>query len=126
MSETLNILIADNNRNIRDLLKREVKMAGHMVKLSKSAEEVISMTGYQCVPFDFIIIDPIFPDINEHVLMKKLLNSKSSLSVIVHTLYPEQFNCWNDSDKLMLIEKQENSMETIRKIVLNEAEYIHE
>jgi DNA-binding NtrC family response regulator len=119
MSETFNILIADNNRNIRDLLKREMKVAGHKVKLSKSAEEVFSIMDYQWVPFDFIIIDPIFPDCNEHVLMKKLLSSRISSSVIVHTLYPEQFNYWNDSDKLMLIEKQENSMETIRKIILN-------
>jgi DNA-binding NtrC family response regulator len=51
MSEIFNILIADNNRNIRDLLKREMKVAGHKVRLSKSAEEVFSIMDYQWVLF---------------------------------------------------------------------------
>jgi len=120
MKKVQNILIADNSRNIRDFLKREMMIAGHSIKLAKNAEEVIFLVHHQKIPFDFIILDPFYPYIDEYVLLERILDPNCSCTIIIHTLYPEQLAEFEKTDKVVLIEKRENSLENILKLILNQ------
>ena len=72
-----NILIADRNPHVRELLKREIALEGYNVFLAKNGAEVMEQVR-SSNRFDLIVIDPDIADLRQSDLIEIL--KKSPLS----------------------------------------------
>ena len=116
MRKKYNILIADRNPHVRELLRREMILEGYRIKLAKTGREVIQYTLGQ-ESFDLLIMDPDFPDTDEWLLLKKLEEHIPALPVVFHS-----FLSGNDKQKDILtsvtfVEKKGRSIDHLKKIV---------
>ncbi len=66
MGKAWNILIADRNRHVRDLLRRELAAEGYTVQEARDGHEVwLRLTGPE--PPDVLILDPDIPYLEDLV-----------------------------------------------------------
>ncbi len=116
MKKTITILVADRNRHVRELLKRELAEAGYRILLAKTALEV-SDTIYQQNPPDLLILDPDLPD-DENIHSLKLLPEKApSLPIILHMHAADTTIDTSEIKSVGFVEKNGNSIEHVKKIV---------
>ena len=84
MNMDFTLLIADRNRNVRNLLQREMTSAGYRVCLAENAHEIIKWAFHQD-PLDLIILDPDLPDGDDSRILDVVLDRIPAVPVIVHT-----------------------------------------
>ena len=116
MKEKYNILIADRNPHVRELLRREMTLEGYQVQLAKTGREVLNYTLKQD-SFDLLILDPDLPDTDESFLLKKLGERIQPLPVVVHSFLSENSGQQNDSRTVIFVEKRGSSVDHLKKIV---------
>ena len=116
MREGYNILIADRNPHVRELLRREMTIEGYQVQLAKTGREVINYTLRQDC-FDLLIIDPDLPDTDESFLLKILGNHIPSLPVVVHSFLSEKNEQRDILTTVTFVEKRGSSIDHLKKIV---------
>jgi DNA-binding NtrC family response regulator len=110
------VLIADKNPRIRDYLKREFTMAGYIVHLAESSEQLLKLI-YGPSRLDLLIIDPDLPDVDVALLTKKLQDRVPRLPVVLHTLDPDLKSTRFSLSPSELVEKNGGSVENLKKTV---------
>ena len=116
MREGYNILIADRNPHVRELLRREMTLEGYQVQLAKTGREVINYTLRQD-SFDLLILDPDLPDTDESFLLKKLGERIPPLPVVVHAFLSENSEQQDVLTTVIFVEKRGSSIDHLKKIV---------
>jgi DNA-binding NtrC family response regulator len=116
LREGYNILIADRNPHVRELLRREMMLEGYQVKLAKTGREVINYTLRQD-SFDLLILDPDLPDTDESFLLKKLGERIPPLPVVVHAFLSENSEQQDVLSTVIFVEKRGSSIDHLKKIV---------
>ncbi len=111
-----NILIADRNPRVRDLLKREMAKHGYRVQLAENGGQIIRDV-YGNKPVDLLIIDPDIPGMARSLLIEKLRNRIPCLSVIIHAHAANDIEAWNVLQLKAFVEKGERSIERLKQIV---------
>jgi len=97
-------------------LKREFTMAGYIVRLAESSDQVLKLI-YGPSRLDLLIIDPDLPDADVSVLSKKLGDRVPQLPVVLHTLDPDLKSSWLFLNRSQLVEKNGCSVENLKKVV---------
>jgi CheY-like chemotaxis protein len=116
LEERFNILIADRNPHVRELLRREMTIEGYQVKLAKTGREVINYTLRQD-SFDLLILDPDLPDTDKSFLLKKLGERIPPLPVVVHSFLSENSKQQDILTTVIFVEKKGSSIDHLKKIV---------
>ncbi len=116
MNMDFTLLIADRNRNVRNLLQREMTSEGYQVLLAENAREVIKMTFHHD-PLDLIILDPDLPDSDELKILHDILDRIPALPVIVHTYLSEDKMDSKSMNKVIFVEKRGVSVERLKQVV---------
>ena len=116
MREKYNILIADRNPHVRELLRREMTIEGYQVKLAKTGREIINYTLRQD-SFDLLILDPDLPDTDESFLLEKLGERIPHLPVVVHSFLSENKEQQDILTTATFVEKRGSSIDHLKKIV---------
>ena len=110
------ILISDRNRNVRELLKREMMAEGYRVRLAKSAREILKLV-YHYEPLDLLILDPDLPDAGESFVLERVSDRIPTLPVVVHTYSIDHESPHADHNKVTYVEKNGSSIEHLKKVV---------
>ena len=116
LEEGYNILIADRNPHVRELLRREITLEGYRVKLAKTGLEVINCV-YNQDHLDLLILDPDLPDTDESFLFKKLGERIPPLPVMVHSFLSENSEQQDILTTVTFVEKRGSSIDHLKKIV---------
>lgn len=116
MRKGYNILIADRNPHVRELLRREMTLEGYRVQLAKTGLEVINYTLEQDF-FDLLILDPDLPDIDKSFLLKKLGERIPPLPVVVHSFLSENGEQQDILTTVTFVEKKGSSIDHLKEIV---------
>jgi DNA-binding NtrC family response regulator len=82
------ILIADRNRNVRDLLRRELTAEGYTVEVAKDGREVLGLLNGEDPP-QLLILDLEIPYLDEPGVWARLQDQQPPLPVVIHTFLPE-------------------------------------
>ncbi len=88
MAEACKILIADRNRNVRDLLRRELSAEGYAVEVASDGREVLGRINGDDPPH-LLILDLEIPYLDEPELWARLKQRQPPLPVVIHTFLPE-------------------------------------
>jgi DNA-binding NtrC family response regulator len=78
------IIIADRNRNVRDLLRREFELEGFRVKTAGNGEELILM-AHKDEAADLVVMDLDLPLLSGEVLLQSFEKSRPAIPVVVHS-----------------------------------------
>jgi len=109
-----NILVADRNPHVRELLKREIALEGYNVYLAKSGAEVMEQLR-SSNRLDLIIIDPDIVDLRQSDLIEILKNSPLSLPVVIHTFSKDDINNNIVEKAAAVVEKGGGSIELLKQ-----------
>ena len=118
MERAFAILIADRNRHVRELLKRELEAESFQVLLAKSSQEVLNRIADH-ESFDLLILDPDLPDAEELPLLEKLQNLAANVPLIIHTFVSGYGNNLGVAGAATFVERRGDSVELLKKIVLD-------
>ncbi|RJP79213.1 MAG: response regulator [Desulfobacteraceae bacterium] len=110
------ILVADRNKHIRELLKRELSDDGHQVIPAKTAAEVVEIVS-TVNPIHLIIIDFDLPDRDSADIMRKLKSRFDDIPVIIHSHGSERQTGFLPSRQIYEIEKGSTSISQIKVLV---------
>ncbi len=88
MAKSCKILIADRNRNVRDLLRRELTAEGYVVEVARDAREVLDRINGKDPPH-LLILDLEIPYLDEPEVWARLKDRQPPLPVVIHTFLPE-------------------------------------
>ncbi|MDY6792612.1 MAG: response regulator [Thermodesulfobacteriota bacterium] len=116
MRKNYNILIADRNSHVRELLRRELTLEGYQVQLAKTGQEIIQYTLGQ-EPLDLLIVDPDLPDTDNLLLVKTLREHFPALTVVVHSFLSEKGIQQDILNTVTFVEKRGSSIDRIKKTV---------
>ena len=90
MGEPYLILIADRNRHVRDLLRRELAAEGYRVKVAKDDGEVLESIGRKDEEGPaLVVLDLEIPYAGSLELVEKLRELRPDLPVVIHTVYAD-------------------------------------
>lgn len=108
------ILIADRNPHVREFLKREFSAENYHVRLAESGKDLLCAI-YKDLTIRLVILDPDFPDMDQHVILEKLQNRLPLLPVILHTYLSdcESMNLKDMYSIVAVIEKEGGSVEKL-------------
>jgi len=118
MERDFTILIADRNRHVRELLKRELEAESFQVLLAKSSREVLEKIADR-EAFDLLILDPDLPDADESPLLKTLHDSGPNVPVVIHTFVTGYANNPAVASAAAFVEKGRDSVELLKKVVFD-------
>ena len=88
MAKTCKILIADRNRHVRDLLRRELAAEGYVVEVARDGREVLGRIDGDDPPH-LLILDLEIPYLDEPEVWARLKDRQPPLPVVIHTFLPE-------------------------------------
>lgn len=115
MERPYTILIAERNRNVRELLKREMRAEGYHVHTVANAAQLFDAVSAESPP-KVIVLDLDLPDAGDSGIVAEIKSLAPDVPVIVHTLaVGVETPLINGT--VAFIEKQENSIEKLKKQV---------
>jgi len=117
MNKKFSILVADRNPRVREFLKREITAEGYKVLLAKTCEEVLYRI-YHDESLDLLIMDPDLPDKGASIIWEKLQARIPPIPVVVHGFLSDYSTNSEDLAATVFIEKSGNSVENIKKAVI--------
>jgi DNA-binding NtrC family response regulator len=88
VAKSCKILIADRNRNVRDLLRRQLTAEGYVVEVARDAREVLDRINGEDPPH-LLILDLEIPYLDEPEMWARLKDRQPPLPVVIHTFLPE-------------------------------------
>lgn len=115
MTRPCTILIAERNRNVRELLKREMCAEGYHVHTVATAAQLLDAISTEKPP-EVIILDLDLPNAGDSSIIAELKSLAPEVPVVVHTLSEGVDTPWINGT-VAFIEKQENSIEELKKKV---------
>jgi len=118
LKEGFTILIADRNPNVRDLMFRELRAEGYQILLARNSMEIFKLDNER-FPVDLLILDVGIPDFERASFIGWLKKRIPSLPFIVHSFTSDYEAYSEDLKPVVFIEKNENSIEQLKKFVAN-------
>jgi DNA-binding NtrC family response regulator len=110
------ILIADRNRNVRNLLQRELFDEGYRVTLAGEDRELLRLLHDEGTA-DLLILDP---DIPSHVTVSELIklvhSYRPKLPIIIYTFLSDEINYLDMPGVVICLEKGED-VSILRRVV---------
>jgi CheY-like chemotaxis protein len=122
-TDTFNILIADRNRYIRELVEREMAAEGYQVFLARSGRDALKRI-FSGENIHLIILDPDLPDSEEFPLLETFREYVLPIIVVVHTLFPYHIRKKFEECVRVVVEKKEDSIDELKKVVIEIANKI--
>lgn len=108
------IIVTDKSPHIRKLISREFEDLNCKIKKDFNQEEIIEFLKF---PTTFtIILDPEFLTINPLIFIKKINEISPETIIIVHA-YDEWRDIFYPNKKLYFVEKNAESIETVKKFI---------
>ncbi len=101
------ILLADRNRHVRELLRRELEAEGYLVTGARDAQEILALLAQGEIPH-LLILDPEIPYVAEADLVGQLREHYPALPVIIHSFQPETSHEFITANAVTFIEKAED------------------
>lgn len=89
MGEAYRILIADRNRHVRDLLRRELMAEGYAAEAAKDGHEVWLMLNGGNPP-DLVILDLEIPYLEDLVELARFREGEPSVPLIIFSFFPDE------------------------------------
>jgi DNA-binding NtrC family response regulator len=105
--ETVRILLADRNRHVRELLRRELETEGYLVAVARDAQEILDLLARGGIP-DLLILDLEIPYVAEVNLLEQLNNLYPNLPVLIHSFQPENPQEFITGNAVAFLEKAED------------------
>ena len=90
------LLVVEDERNLRELYQLELEGDGHEVSLAKDGFEAIRMVEEN--PPDLVVMDIRMPQMDGLEAMGKILDQHRNIPVVIHTAYQgykDNFLSWN-------------------------------
>lgn len=116
MTHQFHILVADRNRHVRELLRRELMADGYTVELARDSREVmVSLEGTR-VP-DLLILDLDIPNLEGVSMIESLSSRMPPVPVVVHSLADESANPSLMQAAAALVEKS-GDMDHLKQVIL--------
>jgi DNA-binding NtrC family response regulator len=110
------ILITDRNKNVREYLKREMKIDGYGIELAKSACEILDRIRHDNA-IRLLILDPELPDLDYESLMQTLIQMTAKFPVVLHS-FNNSFNTDSVGYKpVHFVEKGGQGIENLKEVV---------
>jgi DNA-binding response OmpR family regulator len=110
--EEFKILIADRNRHVRELLKRELLSEGYRTQAAKNCREVTAaLLGDE--PPDLLILDLEIPDEGGISVLESIRERPNPLPVVIHTFLTEKMSRLVGMYDAEVVEKSGN-IETLK------------
>ena len=110
------ILISDRNKNVREYLKREMKIDGYGVELAKSAGEILDRIRNDN-SIRLLILDPDLPDLEYETLMQTLIEMTAKLPVILHSYGSSMEGNSGLYKPVQFVEKKGHGIENLKQAV---------
>lgn len=88
MGEPWKILVADRNRHVRDLLRRELEAEGYAVETARDGREVRLKINPDSRP-DLVILDLEIPYLEDLIELEQFRKGEPSLPLIIFSFLPE-------------------------------------
>jgi DNA-binding NtrC family response regulator len=107
VKKTVRILIADRNRHVRELLKRELETEGYLVTAARDAQEILGLLA-QGEILDLLILDLEIPYVAEVNLLNQLKGLYPTLPVVIHSFQPENPQEIGTVNAVAFLEKTED------------------
>jgi DNA-binding NtrC family response regulator len=105
--KTVRILLADRNRHVRELLRRELETEGYQVAVARDAQEILGLLAQGEIP-DLLILDPEIPYVPEADLLEQLQRLYPALPVVIHSFQPENPQEFVIANAVAFLEKTED------------------
>lgn len=105
--KTVRILLADRNRHVRELLRRELELEGYQVMVARDASEILGVLARGEIP-DLLILDFDLPFLAEVQLLEKLKQNLPNLPVIIHSFQLEEPSSAGMPAATVFLEKAED------------------
>ncbi|MBW1916062.1 MAG: response regulator [Deltaproteobacteria bacterium] len=116
MTKKITILVSDHNKNVREYIKREISKKGYSVYLAQNSKQVFRYIEHD-KSIDLLILDPEMPDLDENTLLEEIHRKNPALPVIIHTLSKEYKIAENSHNIAAVIEKIDNSVESLQEVI---------
>jgi DNA-binding NtrC family response regulator len=110
------ILISDRNKNVREYLKREMKIDGYGVELAKSAGEILDRIRHDD-SIRLLILDPDLPDLEYETLMQTLIEMTAKLPVILHSYSNNRGDESGSYKPVHFVEKRGHGIDNLKQVV---------
>jgi DNA-binding NtrC family response regulator len=108
VNKAFKILIADRNRNVRNLLQRELLDAGYQVILAGEDRELIRLLHDE-QSADLLLLDPDLPSSLQITELITLLHGrKPALPIVIYTFLNDGLNYRDLPGVAMCLEKDED------------------
>ncbi len=108
MDKAFKILIADRNRNVRNLLQRELIGAGYQVILAGEDRELIRLLHDENTA-DLLILDPDLPSsLSKPELIRLLHGRRPALPIVIYTFLNDGFDYRDMPGVAICLEKEED------------------
>ena len=113
-----NILVVDDEENIRELYKEEFEEMGYSVTTVSNG--ALALSAMDSAKFDLVTLDMRMPDIDGIETLRKMKEKDSTLPVIICTAYEEykhDFGSW--CSDAYVVKSADTSLlrETVKKIL---------
>jgi DNA-binding NtrC family response regulator len=105
--KTDRLLLADRNRHVRELLRRELESEGYQVAVARDAQEILALLAQGAMP-DLLILDLEIPYAAELKLLEQLQALYPTLPVLIHSFQPEDPQELILSKAMAFLEKTED------------------
>ncbi len=89
------LLVADDERNLRELYRMELEAEGYDVQIAANGDEVINLLDKS--DYDVIVLDIQMPGLSGIDLLQKIMARDKRQPVILNTAYPsyrDNFMTW--------------------------------
>jgi len=116
MRNSFTILIADRNRHVRELLRREFKAAGYRVQLAKDGKQVWTVIN-RAEPLDLLILDLEIPYVNGAEIIERLKDREPPVPVVIHTFFSGDVENPAVEKASALVEKTGDNIDHLRSVV---------
>ena len=116
MENTVQIIVADRNPNVRNLLKRELTAFGLNVRLVDNAERLLKTIDSQ-LPIGLLVLDPDLPGVDSIGLYQKLANRAPQLPTILYCVRGANNPSLLKTLEMIQIEKDGDSIERVKDAV---------
>lgn len=116
VDKEIKILIAERNRNVRNLLQRELFEEGYQVILAGEDRELLRLLHDEHTA-DLLILDPDLPSsLSISELITLLHGSKPGLPIVIYTFLHDGLNYWNMPGVATCLEKEED-ITSLKKVI---------
>ena len=121
MGRPCKILVADRNRHVRELLRRELAAEGYQVQVARDGHEVGHLLN-GAEPPDLVILDPEIPFLEELATLAHFQEQEPSVPLVVYAFAAEYALPRAIPKVAAVLEKKEDT-DRLKQVV---AEVIHQ